>query len=335
MSYSKLLETETAIAFVKERFASHLSEKLGLLKVSSPIAVMDGTGINDDLNGVERPVSFPVKALGEQRALVVHSLAKWKRVRLMQLGGEEGLGIITDMRALRPDEEYTHLHSVYVDQWDWEKVIADGQRNLTSLRECACGVYEALRETEQEANVAGFGSGESLPEELTFIHSQELLELFPGMTPKQREHEAAKRYGAVFIMGIGRELSDGEPHDGRAADYDDWSSLNEDGYFGLNGDLIVWHPVLECALELSSMGVRVDSCALRRQLAIKGCEEKAQLEFHRLLLEERLPQCIGGGIGQSRICMFVLKKSHIGEVQVGLWSEEKRREMEESGVELL
>lgn len=330
-----MLETEAAISFVKERFAEHLCKKLDLVKVSSPIAVLDGTGINDELNGVERPVSFPIKALGGQQAQVVHSLAKWKRVRLMDLGVENEKGIVTDMRALRPDEEYTNIHSIYVDQWDWEKRMNESCRTLDYLKHAVNSIYAAMRSTEQEVYDAYASILPVLPKEITFIHSQELLDRYPKLTPKERERAAAVEYGAIFIIGIGNELSKGESHDGRAPDYDDWSTLNQDGYYGLNGDIIVWHPVLECALELSSMGIRVNRDSLLHQLSVKKCLEKSELQFHKMLLSGLLPQSIGGGIGQSRMCMFMLKKRHIGEVQVGVWSQEERNKMTEAGVELL
>ncbi len=335
MLYEKILSTERAISFVKESFAKHLCQQLSLIKVSSPLAVLDGTGINDDLNGVERPVSFPIKALGEQRALVVHSLAKWKRLRLMQLGFEEGTGILTDMRALRPDEDYTNLHSVYVDQWDWEQRIGADQRTLSKLKSTVRRIYEALKSVEKEVYESNAEIFPVLPKEITFIHSQELSEMFPHLSIKERETQITKRYGAVFIIGIGKTLTDGKPHDGRAPDYDDWSTLNDDGYYGLNGDIIVWHPTLECALELSSMGVRVDRDTLLKQLSVRGCPQRAQLPFHKMLIDGSLPQSIGGGIGQSRVCMFMLKKRHIGEVQVGIWSQDVREELELAGVSLL
>lgn len=331
----QMLETEVAISFVKERFAEHLCQNLNLVKVSSPIAVLDGTGINDELNGVERPVSFPVKALGGQQAQVVHSLAKWKRIRLMDLGVEREKGIVTDMKALRPDEEYTNLHSVYVDQWDWEKCMSESCRTLDYLKTAVNSIYKAMKCTEQEVYKAYPEIEPVLPENIKFIHSQELLDEYPLLTPKERERAASIKHGAIFIIGIGNKLSKGEPHDGRAPDYDDWSTLNEDGYYGLNGDIIVWHPTLECALELSSMGVRVNRDSLMRQLSLKRCEEKAGLHFHKMLLSGMLPQSIGGGIGQSRMCMFMLKKRHIGEVQVGIWSQEERVKMRETGVVLL
>ncbi len=330
-----LLSTELLISTIKESFSKHLCQELGLIRVSSPIAVLDGTGINDDLSGVERPVSFPVKALGEQRALVVHSLAKWKRIRLMQLEMDVGMGILTDMRALRPDEDYTNLHSVYVDQWDWEVRIGEDERCLAKLKDCVRKIYGVLKTVEREVYKADSSIKPVLPERIKFIHSQELLELYPAISAKERERLITKEYGAVFIIGIGAGLTNGEPHDGRAPDYDDWSSINEDGFYGLNGDILVWHPTLECALELSSMGVRVNSERLLFQLGERGCMERAQLPFHAMLLNGDLPQCIGGGIGQSRVCMFMLKKRHIGEVQVGIWDDNEREKLQESGITLL
>lgn len=335
MTNMHILETEAAISFVKERFLYHLCKKLDLVRVSSPIAVLDGTGINDELNGVERPVSFPIKALGGQQAQVVHSLAKWKRIRLMDLGVENEKGIVTDMRALRPDEDYTNIHSVYVDQWDWEKCMSESLRTIEYLKSAVNNIYEAMKLTEQEIYEEFPNITPVLPEKIKFIHSQQLLDLYPGFTPKERERAIAIEYGAVFIIGIGNELSKGEPHDGRAPDYDDWSTPNQDGYYGFNGDIIVWHPVLECALELSSMGVRVNKESLIHQLTVKEALEKTQLQFHKMLLSGLLPQSIGGGIGQSRMCMFLLKKRHIGEVQVGIWSQEERSKMANVGVVLL
>ena len=331
----EILKTEEAISFTKEYFAKTLAKQLNLIKVSSPLAVLDGTGINDDLNGIERPVSFPIKALQERRAIVVHSLAKWKRLRLRELGIEPGKGILTDMRALRPDEDYTPLHSIYVDQWDWEKHIVLEERTLTYLKSTVKKIYKALKETERAIQSEYPTIQAILPEDITFIHTEELLKRYPTLTAKQRETEVASKYGAVFIIGIGGKLSDGEAHDGRAADYDDWSTLNEAGFAGLNGDIVFWHPILKCAFEISSMGVRVDKAALRKQLKEKKCEEKAELLFHSMLLSDHLPQSIGGGIGQSRVCMFMLKKSHIGEVQVSIWPEQIKQAMRSNGVYLL
>ena len=335
MKYQEILKTEEAITLVKETFSRELMKQLNLVKVSAPIAVLDGTGINDDLNGVERPVSFPVKALEEKRAVIVHSLAKWKRLRLKELEVISGKGIITDMRALRPDEEYSPIHSIYVDQWDWEKHIKPKERTLIYLKKSVKQIYEALKETEKVIYQKYKMSTPVLPDDITFIHSERLLQKYPFLTPKQRENEITKEYGAVFIIGIGAKLSNGEPHDGRAADYDDWSSKGKNGLFGLNGDILVWNPILQSSFEISSMGIRVDAESLLKQLTEKDCLERSKLTFHNMLLANELPQSIGGGIGQSRLCMFLLKKSHIGEVQVGIWSEDEKKKMELEGVKLL
>lgn len=332
---NEILQREAAITLVKDTFSRFLCDYLHLTRVSSPLIVLDGTGLNDDLNGIERPVAFPIKSLDEQRAVVVHSLAKWKRVRLKELGVETGRGILTDMRALRPDEDYSPIHSIYVDQWDWEKHISADDRNLQYLKNTVNNIYEALKETEQVIHQHYAALTPVLPEQIHFIHSEELLQRYPGMTAKERENAIAKEYGAVFIMGIGGKLSNGEAHDGRAADYDDWSTKNEDGYAGLNGDIILWHPVLQSAFEVSSMGIRVDKLAMEVQLKEKNCEDKKRLSFHRMLLEGALPESIGGGIGQSRLCMFMLRKSHIGEVQVSVWSDAIREKMKAEGITLL
>ncbi|GHE31932.1 aspartate--ammonia ligase [Sphingobacterium griseoflavum] len=330
-----LLKTEQAITFVKETFSHKLKETLNLIPVSSPLVVLDGTGINDDLNGIERPVAFPIKSLNEQRAVVVHSLAKWKRVRLQELEIEKGEGILTDMRALRPDEDYTPIHSIYVDQWDWEKHIDAADRTLAYLKETVLQIYQALYATEQEVAQKYPEIAAVLPPEIHFVSAEELLLTYPDLTPKEREHAIAKAYGAVFIHGIGGVLSNGFPHDGRAADYDDWSTDNETGYKGLNGDIVVWNPILHAAFELSSMGIRVNKAALLHQLQVRNSSDRAALSFHRMLLDDKLPESIGGGIGQSRVCMFMLKKAHIGEVQVSIWNEEQRRLLATQAVHLL
>lgn len=330
-----LLKTEEAIAFVKDSFAERLSEKLKLHKVSSPLVVLDGTGINDDLSGVERAVSFPVKSLQDKRAVVVHSLAKWKRIRLQDFEIEEGAGILTDMKALRPDEDYSHLHSIYVDQWDWEVRMNPAARTLSYLKETVDKIYEAMLETEQAIYLRTPEIKPSLPKRITYIHAEELLLRYPNLSPKEREYEAAKEYGAVFLIGIGGELSSGEPHDGRAPDYDDWSTPNEEGYLGLNGDILVWHPELQEAVELSSMGIRVNKQVMEQQLKERACEERSQFMYHNMILKELLPQSIGGGIGQSRLCMFLLRKKHIGEVQVSVWSESHKTALKENGIFLL
>ncbi|SJN48394.1 Aspartate--ammonia ligase [Sphingobacterium sp. JB170] len=330
-----LLKTEQAITFVKDTFSRKLIQALNLIPVSSPLVVLDGTGINDDLNGIERPVSFPIKSLNEQRAVVVHSLAKWKRVRLQELEIEEGEGIITDMRALRPDEDYSPIHSIYVDQWDWEKRINEDQRSYTYLKNAVMDIYQALYETEREVESQYPDKKAVLPEQIHFISSEELLNAYPSSTPKERENLIAEKYGAVFIYGIGGELSNGFSHDGRAADYDDWSTANEKGFNGLNGDILVWNAQLHTAFELSSMGIRVNKTSLMHQLEIRNSLDRAKLPFHHLLLNDKLPQSIGGGIGQSRVCMFMLKKTHIGEVQVSIWDEQQRKLLANQNVNLL
>jgi len=319
---SDKLKTEEAIYFIKERFSKKLAKSLNLIKVSAPLAVLDGTGINDDLNGIEKPVSFAVKGMNGKRASVVQSLAKWKRLRLMEFNMEAGRGILTDMRALRPDEDLSPIHSIYVDQWDWEKRMLPEQRGLGYLKTTVESIYEAVKATERDLCEIFPELSPELPDRIYFIHSEELLKQFPDLTVKQRETEIARIFGAVFIIGIGAKLSNGLPHDGRAPDYDDWSSLNDDGYNGLNGDIILWNPVLNSAFEISSMGIRVNRESMLRQLEIRGCQERSNLLFHSLLLNNQLPLSIGGGIGQSRLCMFLLKKMHIGEVQSSIWPDE-------------
>lgn len=327
--------TEKAIKAVKNMFQDNLSAQLALLRVTAPMIVMTGTGINDDLNGVERPVRFPVKDMGERQAEVVHSLAKWKRLKLAELGTAPGRGIYTDMNALRPDEELDNIHSIYVDQWDWERVIRPEDRNLDFLKKMVRRIYEAIKVTENKLYVEFPQITPSLPEDIYFIHSEELLQMYPGLTPKERENEIVRRYGAVFIIGIGGELSDGSVHDGRAADYDDWSTPNSDGFNGLNGDILLWNPILESAFEVSSMGIRVSPESLERQLAIRGQEWKKELFFHKRLLAGMLPACIGGGIGQSRLCMYLLRKAHIGEIQSSLWPDDMRIACAAAGIELV
>lgn len=326
--------TEKAIKSVKDMFQDNLSAQLALLRVTAPMVILSGMGLNDDLNGVERPVSFPIKDLGEQRAEVVHSLAKWKRVKLAQMNILPGRGIYTDMNALRPDEELDNIHSIYVDQWDWERVITREQRNLNYLKMTVRRIYEAIKVTENKLYVEFPQIEPMLPEEVFFIHSEDLLQMYPDMTSKERENAIVKEHKAVFVIGIGGKLSNGEPHDNRAADYDDWITLNEDGYCGLNGDLLLWNPVLESAFEISSMGIRVDEEALRKQLELRGETHKADLMYHKLLLEGKLPYTIGGGIGQSRLCMFLLRKAHIGEIQSSIWSDETRTKCHEAGIDL-
>ncbi|WP_297626289.1 aspartate--ammonia ligase [uncultured Rikenella sp.] len=325
---------ESAIRLLKEKFQECLSKKLGLRRVTAPLFVLSGTGINDDLNGSERAVSFPIRDMGDRRAEVVHSLAKWKRMKLAQYRIAPGYGLYTDMNAIRADEELDNLHSLYVDQWDWERTMRAEERNLAYLKGVVRDIYDVLREVEAATYERFPHITPVLPDEITFIQAEELLRRYPGLTPKEREREAAKEYGAVFIIGIGGQLSDGTKHDGRAPDYDDWSTINEEGYAGLNGDIVLWNPVLEVPFELSSMGIRVDAAALKRQLEEAGCPERAGLEFHRALLDGELPLSIGGGIGQSRLCMFLLRCAHVGEVQASVWPDEMREACLRAGIEL-
>ncbi|MBR5256922.1 MAG: aspartate--ammonia ligase [Bacteroidales bacterium] len=327
-------QTEKAIKAVKDMFQDNLSAQLALLRVTAPMTVLSGTGINDDLNGVERPVRFPVLSLDERQAEVVHSLAKWKRLKLAELGIAPGRGIYTDMNALRPDEELDNLHSIYVDQWDWEKVIRPEDRNLDFLKRTVRRIYEAVKVTENKLYVEFPQLVPALPDDIYFIHAEELLQRYPNLSPKERENAIVREYKAVFIIGIGGNLSDGSIHDGRAADYDDWSTPNSDGYNGLNGDILLWNPVLESAFEISSMGIRVNPEAMLRQLKERGQEAKKDLYFHRRLIAGELPQTIGGGIGQSRLCMYLLRKAHIGEIQSSIWPEAMREACHAAGIEL-
>lgn len=313
-----VLHAEAQIRHAKECFLNHLCSALNLHPVSAPLMVLSGTGVNDDLSGVERQVRFPVRFLGDREAVVVNSLAKWKRVRLGQLDFAPGEGIVTDMRAIRPDEEFTPLHSIYVDQWDWERVIAPEERTLDTLRRDVRGVYGALQRTAAGLRELWPELDIPLPDDIAFVHAEELRRRYPDSNPREREHRVCREHGAVFLIGIGGRLGDGEAHDGRAPDYDDWSSDNGEGHLGLNGDILLHNPLCG-AFEISSMGVRVDPAALRRQLAQRGEEHRAGLEYHRRLLAGELPQTVGGGIGQSRVCMFLLGKRHIGEVQSALW----------------
>ncbi len=332
---SKLI-AEEAIRMVKNTFLYKLCDELNLSVVSAPVVVLKGTGINDDLNGVERAVGFPIKDMGEQRAEVVHSLAKWKRLRLKEYGIEEGSGIVTDMRALRPDEEMSKIHSISVDQFDWEKHISNEDRNLNTLKDTVNKIYNAIKYTYQISLINGWVEDSLLlPDNITFVHTEDLIKEFPNLTPKERENAIVQRYGSVFLIGIGGELSNGVKHDGRAPDYDDWSTPTEEGLKGLNGDILIWNPALGTSFEISSMGIRVDKTALLRQLEIEGCLDRKNLYFHNELLEGRLPQSIGGGIGQSRLAMLILQKKHIGEVQVSIWSDDVIESAKEMGIELL
>ena len=291
--------------------------------------------MNDDLNGVERKVTFPIKDLEDREAEVVNSLAKWKRMALADYNITEGYGIYTDMNAVRPDEELDNIHSLYVDQWDWEHTITAKERNLDFLKKTVRKIYEALKRTEFVV-YENFSEIEPLlPDEITFIHSEEMQKKYPDLAPKEREYDYAKEHGAIFVIGIGGDLADGNPHDGRAPDYDDWTTPTENGYRGLNGDIIIWNPVLEIAFEISSMGIRVDKNALIKQLEITDNTERKDLMFHKRLLDGELPLSIGGGIGQSRICMYFLRKAHIGEIQTGIWPKGMAEECSKNGILLV
>ena len=330
-----LKQTELGIKQIKEFFQMNLSSELRLRRVTAPLFVLKGMGINDDLNGVERPVSFPIKDLGDAQAEVVHSLAKWKRLTLAEYNIEPGYGIYTDMNAIRADEELGNLHSLYVDQWDWERVITAEDRNVEFLKEIVTRIYAAMVRTEYMVYEMYPQIKPCLPEKLHFIHAEELRQLYPNMSPKEREHAITKRHKAVFIVGIGCELGDGKKHDGRAPDYDDFTTPGLNGLPGLNGDLLLWDEPLQRSIELSSMGIRVDKAALVKQLKLAGEEKRLELYFHKRLLSGELPQSIGGGIGQSRLCMFYLRKAHIGEVQSSLWPEDMCKAAADAGIQLL
>ena len=327
--------TERAIKTIKETFQAKLSAALCLRRVTAPLFVLSGTGINDDLNGVEHAVSFTIDCMNSRRAEVVHSLAKWKRMKLGAYDVAPGYGLYTDMNAIRTAEDLDNLHSLYVDQWDWEQTIRREDRKLAYLKATVEKIYRALRETEAKIYADYPHITPRLPENVTFVHTEELLQQYPDLSAKEREAKVAERYGAVFLIGIGNPLSNGEPHDGRAPDYDDWITLNDDGYYGLNGDLILWDNILEIPFELSSMGIRVSEESLRAQLAARGCEDRLQLSFHKALVNGELPYSIGGGIGQSRLCMFLLQKAHIGEVQASIWPEEQYELCKQKGILLM
>ncbi len=321
-----LYDTQVAIKTVKDFFQKALAEQLYLLRVSAPLFVTPESGLNDNLNGVERPVTFGIREQNERPAEIVHSLAKWKRYALKQYGFHIGEGLYTDMSAIRRDEDTDNIHSIYVDQWDWEKILLKEDRNVDYLKDTVRKVYKALKKTEKYMAIQYDYIEEILPKDIFFITTQELADLYPDKSPKEREDLIAQEKGAVFLMEIGDKLADGKPHDGRAPDYDDWH---------LNGDILVWYPVLGHALELSSMGIRVDEDSLARQLKAADCEERAELPFQKAILEKKLPYTVGGGIGQSRICMFYLRKAHIGEVQVSIWPDEVREKAARYGINLL
>lgn len=321
-----LHDTQVAIKIVKDFFQNLLSERLTLQRVSAPLFVDPDSGLNDNLNGIERPVTFGIKEQNDKRAEIVHSLAKWKRYALKKYGFSLGEGLYTDMNAIRRDEDTDNIHSIFVDQWDWEKIIAKEDRTMETLKDIVKIVYKVLRKTEKYMAIQYDYIEEILPHDIFFITTQELCDMYPDSTPKEREYYISKAKGAVCILQIGDKLKNGERHDGRAPDYDDWA---------LNADIVVYYPVLDIALELSSMGIRVDKEALLSQLDKAGCPERAKLPFQKAIIDEELPYTVGGGIGQSRICMFFLRKAHIGEVQSSLWPEETVKLAEEKGIPLL
>ena len=328
------IETERGIQKIKDLFQHNFSSELRLRRTTAPLFVLKGTGINDNLTGTERAVDFPIKDLNDTKAEIVHSLAKWKRLIIADLGIEPGYGIYTDMNAIRADEELGNLHSLYVDQWDWELVMRENERNIGFLKDIVRRIYAAILRTEFLIYETYSELKPQLPSNIYFIHAEELLQRYPGTTAKEREDAITKENGAVFIIGIGYPLSNGEKHDGRAPDYDDWTTVT-DGFHGLNGDILVWNDVLGKALELSSMGIRVNAEILEKQLVASGKECHKELYFHKRLLNNELPQTIGGGIGQSRLCMFLLRKAHIGEIQASIWPEDMRNEALKHGIALI
>ena len=330
-----LKQTELGIKSIKDFFQSNLSSELRLRRVTAPLFVEKGTGINDDLTGVERAVQFPIKDMDNISAEIVHSLAKWKRLTLAEYHIEKGYGIYTDMNAIRADEELGNMHSLYVDQWDWELVVDESERTVGFLKEIVTRIYDAMLRTEFMVYELFPAIRPILPKNITFIHAEELLQRYPSLTPKEREDAICKEVGAVFIIGIGANLSNNEPHDLRSPDYDDWTTINEENSVGLNGDLLVWNSVLETSMELSSMGVRVDKAALLKQLELKNQTEKLSLYFHNKLVNDELPLSIGGGIGQSRLCMFFMRKAHIGEIQSSIWPKEMRVDARNNGIYLI
>ena len=330
------LTTEKAIRKIKDEFQNNLAFELKLQRVTAPLFVLGGRGINADLNGVERPVAFPIKDMHDERAEIVHSLAKWKRMKLAKLGCAPDTGIYTDMNAIRADEELDNLHSLYVDQWDWEKTITAEMRTLVYLKATVRKIYYAMRRTEAAICSDYPQLKPFLPEDIVFIHTEDLEAEYPSLTPVERETEVTKKYGAVFLIGIGGDLPlSGQKHDGRAPDYDDWSTPSDERHKGLNGDILIYNPVLKRTFEVSSMGIRVDQAALLKQLKLRGQEKRLELQFHKMLMNGELPLSIGGGIGQSRLCMLFLQKAHIGEIQASIWPDEMVAECRKNNIPLL
>ena len=321
-----LIETEIAIKEVKDFFETQLAKALNLTRVSAPLFLENSSGLNDNLNGIERPVSFDMLAIKDSEIEIVHSLAKWKRFALHRYDFKTGYGLYTDMNAIRRDEELDNLHSIYVDQWDWEKVITKEERTIDTLKDTVRKIFSVFKATETFVTLIYPSIDRILPEDITFVTAQELEDMYPELSSKERENAICREHKAVFILGIGDTLKSGEKHDGRSPDYDDWS---------LNGDILFYDPLFDSAIELSSMGIRVDKTALEYQLKKAGCEDRRNLPFHKALLEEKLPLTMGGGIGQSRICMFFLRKAHIGEVQASIWDDNTHQKCEEAGIVLL
>lgn len=319
-------ETEAAIKYIRDTFQAEFGKEMNLERISAPLFVAKNSGMNDDLNGVERPVAFDLKDVPGDTYEVVHSLAKWKRMALARYGFEVGEGLYTNMNAIRRDEELDNLHSCYVDQWDWEKVIRKEDRNEETLKSVVRQIFKVIKHMEHEVWYKYPQAVKHLPDDITFLTTEELMERYPDLTPKQRENAAVKEYGCIFLMHIGDKLADGKPHDGRAPDYDDWH---------LNGDILFWYDLLDCALEISSMGIRVDEEALVAQCEKAGCPERLKFPFHQMLLNGELPYTIGGGIGQSRLCMLLLDRAHVGEVQASEWPEEMRKTCEQHRIHLL
>ncbi|TCO06936.1 aspartate--ammonia ligase [Natronoflexus pectinivorans] len=337
-NYKSLLDlkqTEHAITIIKDSFQTFLSADLRLRRVTAPLFVLKGTGLNDDLSGKERPVTFPVRGMGNREVEVVHSLAKWKRMMLADYEIEPGYGIYTDMNAIRPDEDLDNTHSIYVDQWDWERHIREKDRNLDYLKSVVVRIFEVMKRTEFVVYEKYPNIKPILPEEITFIHAEELYDMYPNLSSKDREDAITRKYGAVFVIGIGGDMPCGEPHDGRAPDYDDWSTPTVNNFIGLNGDILLWNPILKKAFEISSMGIRVDAEVLKRQLKHRNEERRMELMFHQRLLNNELPLSIGGGIGQSRLCMFFLRKAHVGEIQASIWPDEMRQVCKRNNIVLV
>ncbi len=331
-----LRQTERAIKFIKDFFQDNLARQLHLQRVSAPLFVRKGSGVNDDLNGVETKAAFRIKDDGYSEAECLFSLAKWKRMVLADYDFQQGEGLYTDMNAIRPDEEcLDNLHSVYVDQWDWERIISERERNLIFLKKIVGKIYNVLKRTETAVHKRYPQIKPILPKKITFVHTEKLVEMYPNLSPRERENKITRKYGAVFVIGIGGVLKDGKIHDGRAPDYDDWTTPTGRGKKGLNGDILLWYPLLNRALEISSMGIRVDRDTLLKQLEIRGVMKRKELEWHKRLLSNELPLSIGGGIGQSRLCMFFLRKLHVGEVHSSVWPDAMVKQCKEAGITLL